>query len=354
MKHFLKGLLVPGAFIISAAMTDANAAPVFQSVQGRNSIAGRVTSSNEAGVANVAVFLLNDGYGQRAQTYTDGSGRFYFRNLSTGNYYVQVEGGSAGFERQTQRIEVNPYDPSGSTGGRETFRIDFVLKSVSSTNKRTSSEPAVPGAASVLFVQDVPVAAKDAYRQGEESLKKSDLKTAEKSLVRAIELFPDYYDALDLLGSEYVRHEFFDDAAPLLAHAVEVNKNAWHSFYGLGVSLIELNRRVEGLEALRRAVSLNANSVNASMRLGLELSKDEVYTDEAIKLFTVVTKKAGKQMPEAFLALAALYSKKTEYRDAAEALAEYLRVVPHAEHRDEIKRKIQELRQKESKAAKSQ
>ena len=70
---------------------------------------------------------------------------------------------------------------------------------------------------------------------------------AEVALVHAIELFPDYYDALELLGSEYVKHAYYDSAAPLLARAVQVNKDEWRSFYGLGVSLIELDRRGEGL-----------------------------------------------------------------------------------------------------------
>jgi tetratricopeptide (TPR) repeat protein len=311
--------------------------------QNRNSIEGRVLTNNDKALSNVRVFLLNDGYGQRAVTYTDGSGRYQFRNLSAGNYYIQVEPAGTGYERQSVRVEVNPYNPSG-TAAAETFRVDIILKLEKPAQK--TDEEIVTGTEGVVFVQEVPAAAKEAYQQGALSLKKDDLKGAEISLTRAIELFPDYYDALEMLGSMYVRHDYYDAAAPLLNHAVEINRNAWHSFYGLGVSLLELNKRPEGLEALRRAVTLNPKSINASTRLGLELAKDDRFADEAIKLLTTTTQIAGKRLPDAYLALASLYSKKRQYKEAADALNGYLIALPTSDQRENIKLKIEDLRKK--------
>ena len=72
--------------------------------QGRNTVEGRVTTSDNRPLENVRVFLLSDFYGQLAQTYTDGSGRYQFRGLRRANYYVQVEPSGTGYERQTQRV----------------------------------------------------------------------------------------------------------------------------------------------------------------------------------------------------------------------------------------------------------
>lgn len=315
------------------------------SAQNRNRIEGRVLTSEGKALPNVRVFLLNDAYGQRGFTYTDGSGRYEFRNLSAGNYYVQVEPAGTGYERQSVRVEVNPYNPSG-VGGAETFRVDVVLKPEKPTKKTEVSEEIVTGPESVVFVQEVPSAAKEAYQEGASKLKKEDLKGAEVSLTHAIQLFPDYYDALEMLGSMYVKHDYFDAAAPLLNHAVEINRTAWHSFYGLGVSLLELNQRPEGLEALRRAAVLNPKSINVSMRLGMELAKEERFADEAIKLLTITTQMAGKRLPDAYLALASLLSKKGQYKEAADALNAYLSALPTTDQREDIKRKIEDLRQK--------
>jgi tetratricopeptide (TPR) repeat protein len=337
------------AFITSLIFLVGSGMPSVAAFQGRNSIEGRITNREGTGMNNMRVFLLNDSYGQRDQAYTDGSGRYRFRNLPIGNYYIQVEPGGTGYARQTQRVQVNPYNPSGG-GGAETFRVDIILQPEKPLKKSGSGEEAVPGAEGVVFAQAVPPNAKEAFQQGEQSIKKNDLKAAEISLTQAIKLFPDYYEALEVLGSEYVRHDYFDAAAPLLAHAVEINKNAWYSFYGLGVSLIELGRRSEGLDALRRAVTLNPKSINANMRLGLELAKDDAHADEAIKLLTTVTQLAGKKLPDAYLALASLHTRKKEYREAADALDQYLHAAPTNEHRDDIQRKINELRQKQSKS----
>jgi tetratricopeptide (TPR) repeat protein len=312
--------------------------------QGRNSIEGQVTNTQNKPLVNIPVFLLNDGYSQRAQTYTDGSGRYRFRNLGTANYYVQVETAGTGYERQSQRVEVSPYAPAG--GGAEIFRVDFVLKPERRAQTNGPFDELNPGADNVVFAQDIPRAAKEAYQLAEQSIKKNDLKTAEINLTHAIQIFPDYYDALELLGSEYVKHNFFDSAAPLLAHAVEINKNAWHSYYGLGVSLIELARRTEGLEALRRSVALNPKSVNATMRLGMELAKEDLYAEEAIKLLTSVTQMAGKRVPDAYLVLASVYSKEKKYQQAADALQAYLQAAPTNPQRESVKLKIDELRQK--------
>lgn len=343
----VRGLIKMFAVPLAAALT-LQLLLTPSSFQGRNSIEGRVTTPDHKGVENVHVFLLNDSYGERGQTYTDGSGRYQFRGLGTGNYYVQVDPAGTTYEKQTQRVEVNPFDPSGS-GGAEIFRLDIVLRLDKSANSKSGIAEGQPGSAGVLFAQEVPASAKAAYERGAESLKKEDLKNAELELTHAIQIFPDYYDALDMLGVEYVKHGFYDSALPLLAHSVEINKNSWHSYYGLGVSLLELGRRSEGLDALRQAVKLNPKSVNASMRLGLELAKDDQHADEALKLLLEVTQMAGKQLPDAYLALASLYSKKEEFHEAADALEHYLQAMPESANREGVKQKIEELRHKAGK-----
>jgi tetratricopeptide (TPR) repeat protein len=316
--------------------------------QGRNSIEGRITTSDNRLLENVRVFLLSDGYSQLKQVYADGSGRYQFKSLPADNYYVQVEPAGTGYERQTQRVEVNPFSMGRRPGG-EMFRVDFVLRLEKPRKKAVGIEN--DKSHSLVFYQDVPGPAKDAYELGIESLHRSDLKTAEVDLTRAIKIFPDYYEALDTLGSEYVKHSVYDAAVPLLEHALEVNKNGWHSKYALGIALIELDRRTEGLQHLRGAVVVNPASINAAMRLGLELAKDDQTHDEAVKTLATVTQMAGKKLPEAYLLLASLYSKNNQNAEAANALESYLHNSRGNDQRESIKRKIEELRQKSHKAA---
>jgi tetratricopeptide (TPR) repeat protein len=311
--------------------------------QGRNSVEGRVTTPDNKSLDSVRVFLLNDGYGQLAQTYTDGSGRFMFRGLGPGYYYIQVEPAGTGYERQSQRIEINALNLRG-TGGAEVYRVDFLLKPEKSTKKAGSGVPS--DASSVLFYQDVPPAAKEEFTNGINSLKKDGFEAAAVSLKHAIEIFPDYYDALELLGTEYANRNNNQSALPLLTHAVEVNKNGWFGFYTLGVTQLKLNQTDAGIEALRRAVNLNPKSIDASRLLGFQLAKRDETRTEAIKVLESATKLAGKHEPLEYLALASLYSKNKQYREAANSLESYLQVSPTSTQTESIKKKIQELRQK--------
>jgi tetratricopeptide (TPR) repeat protein len=318
--------------------------PVPSSVQpGRNTIEGRISTSENRPVENVRVFLTSDYYGQLDQTYTDVSGRYQFRRLRRGNYYVQVEPAGTGYARQSQRVEINSPDLAGS-GGAEIYRADFVLRPDKAGKREGEDES--KNAKTAIFYQNVPEPAREAFKRGAQSLEKNELRAAEVALVEAIRLFPDYYDALELLGSTYVKHAQYDAGLPLLGHAVDVNQRGWQAFYSLGVALIESQRQREGLDALRRAKTLNPDSININMRLGLELAKQESSYEESIEALTKVIDLAGKRLPNAYLALASVYGKRRQYKEEANALDGFLRAVPDTPQRETIKRKITELRQK--------
>ncbi|MFP5264423.1 MAG: tetratricopeptide repeat protein [Blastocatellia bacterium] len=318
--------------------------------QSRSVVEGRITGPDNRPLSDVRVFLQTDTYSPLSSQITDGSGRYRFTNVATGNYYILVEPFGTDYERQLQRVEVNPFNvgrgPTGVMRGGEIFRVDVMLKLAPRKNR-----DAAP--AGVVFHQAVPETAKQEYLNGIKSLEKDDFAAAAASLKRAIEIFPDYYDALETLGNNYVQRREYDPALPILQHAVEVNKDGWRSFYALGVALIETKQRNEGIQALRRAVELNPNSINANMRLGMTLASSEDMRADAIQALTKVAQlDKGKQVPQVYYYLAALYDKNQQYREAADALESFLQTIPPAEteKREKLKKMIEEKRQKASKS----
>ena len=109
-------------------------------IQARSKIEGRVTTSNNRPLENIRITLQDDGYSAVATVYTDVIGRFTFRNLRSGNYYILAEPGQNEYERQTQRIEVRPFNERRGGGG-VVFRIDIVMKArvAAKGGKSTSS-----------------------------------------------------------------------------------------------------------------------------------------------------------------------------------------------------------------------
>jgi len=312
-----------------------------------NTIEGQVMSPEHRPLQNVRVFLQNDSYSEIRMAYTDATGRYKFEGLASAVYYVQVEPGELDYERQSQRVQAVSFNrrrtPGGAPGG-EIFRVDFVLKPKTSTER--PADKSVTGPKAVVFYQDVPDAAKKEYERGVKRLDKGAFQNAVVSLERAIEVFPDYYNALELLGTEYVKREQYQPALPLLLHAVGVNKDGWRGFYSLGIAQCSLRQCGEGAKALRRAVELNPDSPNANMWLGIALAQDEGSRGEAIQALEKVIRLAKDGIPGAYFYLGGLYAQNKQYREAADSFEAFLRLYPQAGEKDKIKKKIEEYRQK--------
>ena len=331
------------ALLISLALTLTGVGLAAAPLQAHNIIEGRVTNDGGRPLSDIRVLLQNDGYSPVASSLTDAAGHFQFRNLRSGNYYVEVEAGAAGYERQKQRVEAIAFNERRSGGG-EVFRVDFVLKPMKATGK--GDQPAGAGAGGVLFHQQVPEAARKEFERGSKEADKNSFDNAAAALKRAIALFPDYYDALELLGTEYVKRNDFAAALPLLTHAVEINHDGWRGFYSLGIAQCETNNCGEGIKSLRRATELNPNSPNVNMRLGMALMQSAETRGEAIQALEKVTRQAKDSVPQAYFYLGILYSKNNQYGEAAEALEHFLRVYPQAGEQDKLKQMIAQLRQK--------
>jgi tetratricopeptide (TPR) repeat protein len=330
-----KTLLIIAALVISLIVCGRSA----WSQNPRNEIYGRVTTPDARPVDHMPIFLLGDDYTQLSVKYTDAGGRYHFPGLSQGVFYIQIEPHGNEYYRQTFRVEMGDI----MTSGGEKKPVDIQLKPRDLGGSATSA-----GAGTSVFHQRIPTEARQAYDQAFESLQRDDFASAEKSLKRAIKVFPDYHDALDRLGSEYIQRRNYAEAVPLLKHATEVNKNSWHAYYTLGVALSEGGQREEGIAALRRAVELNQQSPNTNMRLGLELAKDPKTYEEAIQALSRASRLAGKELPDAYFYLASLYTKQEKYAQAAGALESYLSAITRIDpnQKEQYRKAVEQLKKK--------
>jgi tetratricopeptide (TPR) repeat protein len=309
-------------------------------------IDGRIKTEDGHMPESMRVILLDDMYQQKSVAYADAGGRFVFQAAGRVNYYVQIDAAGTDYEPQTIRVETgqNPY---GS--GREVINLSVLLKIKEVIKRQHVGLPPAP--AGVAFAQPVPQSAREAYDKASKSLAKDDSAGAVASFKHALEVFPDYFDALESLGSEYVKQRVYDEAIPLLRHAVQINDRGWRSHYALGVALVESQQRTEGMSELRRSIELNPESPNGHMRLGMELAKDPQAQTEAIKELEKVPVLAGKSIPDVYFYLASLYSKQKQYKEAADALEAYLAAQSKVDdaQRAQYKKAIQQLREKAAK-----
>jgi tetratricopeptide (TPR) repeat protein len=301
-------------------------------------IRGYVRNSGGQVVGNIRVSLLDENRQTLRTLFSDSTGRYEFRSVSRGVFFLRVDSIGTIYENTEQRIELSSLS---ATRVEEPVMLDIVIKA-----KKNASPGGQP---STAFSQEVPEAARKEYERGLNHLKNNKADLAIISFKQALEVFSDYYDALEQLGNLYVEQRDYASAEPMLAHALEINKSGWRAHYSFGIAQYNLKRRNEAIASLKRAIELNGDSANAHMWLGIVLAQNVESRSDAIKAFERVRQIAKDAIPDVYFYLGSLYSKNNQNKEAAEALEHFLRLSPQAENKEKLKQVIEQLRQKANK-----
>ena len=228
-----------------------------------NSVSGIIFDpSGRQPVSQIYVEILNELYVTLKRVKTDSSGRYYFSGLSSGTFKVKVLTFGTNYLEQTQDATVVNFGAGNGRVSSDNIYLDFYLKldprKINITNNQSST---------VIFAQDVPEKARTLYKKGVDQLDEKKLSGLEY-LEQAIQIFPNYYDALDRLGVEYVKQKEYEKSIPHLIKSIDINRRSFTSFYALGVACFNLNKINEALEAMRAATVLNPQSINAKIWYG--------------------------------------------------------------------------------------
>jgi Tfp pilus assembly protein PilF len=305
--------------------------PAFQIAR----IQGRVVSTAGKPIPNVRVTIKNDGYSPLKSVYTDTTGRFQF-TVGEGAYYLEVEPLGTPYEPHQERVDLNP-SPFSKLG--ELFHVELVLVA-----KKTIEPPPKPEADAVVFYQAVPDTAKTEYEQGVRLLT-TNRDEAFASMRRALQIFPDYYAAMETLGSEYVKAGHLDHALPLLLRAVEINPAGGKSYYALGVIFFQKKHYPNAVKAFTRVLASDPRNLNALVYRGLSHMREE-RKSEAETDFKKAYEFGAKGIPEIQLALSEMYIDQKRYREAATELTRLLDENPSRKDRKKIEDLIKSCRSK--------
>lgn len=307
--------------------------------QSGNTINGFVFGGQRLPVGDINVELLDEFNRQIDRTKTNGAGRYFFTRLGPGTYKVRVLAFETPYAEQTQEVEIinvsrRMGDGNTIVTGRESVQLDFYLRP---KNQNLAG-------AGVVFAQAVPEEARKTYERGVADLRENREASGLEAIKRSIELFPEYYVALDRLGNEYIMRKHYLAAAILLTQAVKVNQRAASSYYSLGYSLYNLNRKRDAVESLKRAVDLNASSINAPILLGRTLREVGKY-NEAEQHLRRAKELAKGTAPEVHWQLALLYGNNLKrYTEAAAELELFLKAQPESRDTDSIRKLIATFR----------
>lgn len=314
---------------------------IVAAAQGRNSIQGRVLGANGRGIEDARVLLKNRNQTDVAQDITDSMGNYRFTSLTDGVYYIEVLPLGTGYDGKTLRVELAGLS-TRQGGSAEIYHFDFELRPLIPAEKPLPKKLAD----ALAFAQEIPPTALQKYKDAHKRLEKDKKDEAYALLRDAIEIFPDYFDALEMLGIEYLKAGYFDVAVPIFLQAVDVNPKGWRSYYGLGSAYSSLSLRKKAVAALRKSMDLNPMYTKSYLSLGAELAKDKETLDEAITIYQKVIKLEPVEASEPYIALASIYSSLGRYAEAADALETYLKVATDLKNSGAIREKIRALRKK--------
>jgi tetratricopeptide (TPR) repeat protein len=312
--------------------------------QGRNEISGTVFSDVGRPLADISVELDTDLGSSLTRIRTDSSGRFTFGGLTNGSYTVRILPYGTEYKEQSQPVTLATV--SSTSSDRQVIQIYLAL------NERARSGPfaLVSG---VIFAQEVPRDAQRLYEDGVRLLAEKKEADGLNSLKKSIEVFPEYYLALDRLGGEYaVRgltdRSYLDAGLVLLSRASEINPSGGSTAFGLGWIQYHLGQTNQAIDNLRRATTLYSKSADAFLWLGKALKRASTFTEAevAFKRANELTK--GKSA-EIHWQTAGLYHEQKRYKEAADEFELFLKTQPKATDAEKIRELIKQLREKAAK-----
>lgn len=333
-------ILVWFFFFLLMAEINGNTSMSFQT---GNTISGYVFGAERQPVYDISVELLDDFSRSVARAKTNASGRYYFGGLHQGKFRIRVLPTGSDFEEQEQDVEIQNITrstPNGGTiiSGFENVQKDFYLR------KRQRNSP--KGRPETVFVQEIPASAKEKYEIGLKLIEEKQNLEGLKSIKTAIEIFPQYFEAIQKLGTEYIKLQYYEAAQILLTQAVEINPRAFQSWYGLGYASYSLNNVEAGVKAVNKALELNPNSVESLLLNGVIQRKLKRY-EEALKQLKKAKSLAKDSIPEIHWQLALLYAYNlNRYANAADELELYLKAKPENIEAENIKKLIKQFREK--------
>jgi hypothetical protein len=298
-----------------------------------NRISGQVFDQSHNPVPDIDVELLNEVDSILARTRTNGSGSFSFLGVSSGHFQVRVVPLRTGLIGETKDVEVTPL----YAGGSDSVYVDFYLR----YDKRTA--PPIPkGPGEAVFVQDVPEPAKKLFDNGLDKLERGQIVGLD-DVKAAIAAFPEYFDALSLLGREYIKQEKFSEGYPYLLRALDVNQRSASVYYSLAFAFYKLDQLPAAVKAIDACLVLNGASADAHLLRGTILRQSKSYkaAEAALQKAQSLYKNSNA---EVHWQLALLYNRTNRNAEAIDHLQQFLKLSPDSPDRKKVEELIAKLK----------
>jgi len=287
-------------------------------------VSGQVRSADNKTIENAMVRIETHSGALVDQGTTDSMGRFRFTRLRSGQYRVSATSGS--FISPPQMVDLSRSSP----------RVHLLFQLVA--EPPTFASPAKVG----VIDARVPVAAKTAFDKGQAALVEEKTDAAILLFKKAIEIYPQFYDAHLLLGQLFMESSHWEKAEESFRQALTINPKAVRAMVSLGEVYRRQKRYEQGVKLLTEAVKIDNNSWDSNFTLGRiywEL-KDIVNAAK----YVARTIELRPDLAEAHLLAGNIFMRAGLPANALIEYEEYLRLAPKGEFAEQIQTLVAKLK----------
>ena len=276
--------------------------------------------------------LRGDSYDE---TYTWVGGRFSFKKLPAGQYSVIVL--ARGFQKVRKTIDITPSFADSS--GQVEITVE-ILRPESGQRARDLQQ--------TVSVRRLTISkkAEKEYERARKAAVQSDYKAMVRHLKKAIELEPQFAEAMNDLGTHYHRARRYEEAIELFRSAARVDSEAFTPHLNLGGSLLEAGRPIEALEANGRALELDSNDPLAHAQMGIALFTLGHYEPALFHLNEAKRIDPGSAASPQLI-LAEIYFRQGRKNTALLELEEFLALHPDLPSAVNVRKEIESLKETE-------
>lgn len=176
----------------------------------------------------------------------------------------------------------------------------------------------------------VPSKAAKEFARSIKAAEKGDTQTAIEHLEKAIQIDPDYMEAHNNLGSQYIQVDKYDQALAHLQKACELDPGASMPQVNLATVLLMRKDFAAAETAARRALDLDPRLSGARFTLAISLLELNKEIDEAIQQL----QRIADDIPRAHIVLARFYEAQGDKEKAGSELKLYLAKASPAERQE--------------------
>jgi tetratricopeptide (TPR) repeat protein len=293
-------------------------------------IEGRVLLPSGQSANFNAKIILSDLNRPLNTLYTNKHAEFRFPNLSEGEYYVQAMGDEKIYEPVSQKVRL---------ARGQTVQLTLTLRKKEEVVGRKTGAKVVSASE---FDQPAPAAARKEYDQSMRLISKGNVEQAIERLQRAIAIYPDYLDARNDLGAQYLKLKRFDEAAEQFRVVLEKNPKYFNSRFNLGLVLIERKIYAAAIEQFNQAIAIDSARPEARLWLGVALLQTNDLQSAERELSKAVIM-GGTELAESHYYLAQIFLRRGDTAEASRALKAYLGGSPKGEFAAEARSLLKKL-----------